>query len=210
MDAFITRAVVLIPIMLLATSAWAAPITVDFDSDDTTNPNKGQTFTSVDSGLIHFSDTNGPDLFLADAAISPNGSNALAVFFDDDDSALRIGFDFTADMLSLDFGTALASPNPGTAVLTIFNDGAQVDQVAMVLFRDGTLGQTLLYDTGIRFDVVEFEFENPELTEIVDNVTVNVIPEPNAAVVFGLGSILCGAACRRGARARPGRPTRRR
>ncbi|MBW2271666.1 MAG: hypothetical protein JRG96_00240 [Deltaproteobacteria bacterium] len=202
MHALLKWSALLIPVMLMAVNAWAVPITVDFDSDDTSNPNPGQTFTSVDSSLVHFGDTNGPDLFLADALISPNGTNALAVFFDDDGSALRIDFDFRADMLSFDFGTAAVSPVIGAAILTLFSEGAQVDQVPVSLVQDGTLGQTLLYDTGILFDAVEFEFVNPELTEVVDNLTVNAIPEPSAALVFGLGSIVCGRACGRRPRVR--------
>lgn len=209
MQALILRTVVLI-VMSLATSAWADIITVDFDSDDTSSPNPGQTFTSVDSSLIHFSDTNGVDLFLADASISPNDSNALAVFFDDDDSALRIDFDFTADMLSLDFGTEAVSADLGSAVFTLFSGGVQVDQITVALVQNGTLGQTLLYDTGIQFDAVEFSFEGPGLTEIVDNLSVNAVPEPSAAVVFALGSIVIGATGRRRARAELNRPMHRR
>jgi hypothetical protein len=58
---------------------------------------------------------------------------------------------------------------------------------------------------------VEFEFVVPGgLTEIVDEVSVTLIPEPHAAVVFGAGALLVGVACGRRSRAEVGLHARRR
>jgi hypothetical protein len=205
------RAAALIPIALAigAMSASAASIMVDFENDPVGFV-PGNDFTSNDSSQIHFIDTasQSPDqgeMFIINEPYT-NDSNALAVFFDTDDSALQIVFDLPAISISMDFFVGNYSPQAGdTAVLTAFKDGGVVDTVSVDL-----TAQAILFD-GTIFDEVEFEFLVPGgLTEIVDNVSVTLIPEPHAAVVFGAGALLVGVACGRRSRAEVGLHARRR
>lgn len=190
---------------LLAASAHAAPILVTFDSDPTF-AYVGNGFTSADSSQIHFSDTMGSDLFIANSAFATNGSNALAVLFDDD-SALTIALDFTANEISMDIGNdvALYTTAGDQAILTVFMGGSMVDQVAVALNRNTQMDQTIMY-SGANFDSATLVYDLQSgrgLTEVIDNLSVNVVPEPSAAIVFGIGALLVGAASgrRRGSEA---------
>jgi hypothetical protein len=199
------RAAALIPIALAigAMSASASSILVDFETDPV-GPILGNDFISDNLTQIHFSDTvtQSPgqgEMFIINEPYT-NDSNALAVFSDTDDSALQIVFDLPAISISMDFFVGNYSPQAGdTAVLTAFKDGGVVDTVSVDL-----TAQAILFD-GTIFDEVEFEFLVPGgLTEIVDNVSVTLIPEPHAAVVFGAGALLVGVACGRRSRAEVG------
>jgi hypothetical protein len=185
--------------LLLAASAQAAPILVTFDSDPTF-AGVANGFTSADSSQIHFSDSIGANLFIANSASQTNGSNALAVLFDDA-SALLIDLDFTANEISMNFGNdpALYTAAGDQAVLTLYRQGAFVDQVAVAMNRNTQMDQTIAF-SGKDFDSARLVYSlqsGKGLTEAVDNVYVNAIPEPSAALVFGLGALLVGAASRR-------------
>ena len=208
------RAMALVPIALAigAMSASAAPILVTFDNDPVDIP--GNYFTSQDSSLIHFVDTvigspQGGEMSIFSAPFT-NNSNALAIGFDDDDSELRIVLDILATSISMDlyFGDRYV-PLPGdAAVLTAYREGAPVGTPVSA----DLLAQGILFD-GVVFDevVVGFVVGKPGgLTEFVDNVNVTPIPEPHAAVVFGAGALLVGAACGRRSRAEVGLHAKRR
>jgi len=222
----LARIMALIPIVLAigAAGASAAPILVTFDND-TLGMRHPDGFTSSDSALIHFSDTVpdpalGQELFVVTDPIKTAGSNALAVFRDGDDSALLIEFDFLATALSMDLG----NDNPAfsqardAAVLTAFLNGAWVGEVSLALNRDSVMNQRIFLEqtdlvVGETFNSATLKFDvNPALglTEFVDNVTVTPIPEPQAAIVFGVGALLVGAACRRRSRVEVGLGARRR
>jgi hypothetical protein len=192
-------------VLLLAASAHAAPIVVTFDSDPTYSF-VGDGFTSADSSRIQFSDTLGADLFIANDAARTNGSNALAVLFDDPSALLIELIGFTAVEISMDLGNDIAglTTDGDEAVLTVFAGGAQVDQVTLALNRNTLMDQTIMY-SGERFDSATLVYNiqgGGGLTEAIDNVSV-VVPEPGAALVFGVGALLVGAASgqRRGSRA---------
>jgi hypothetical protein len=206
------RAAALIPIALAigAMSASAAPILVTFD-DDPLGFIAGNDFTS-DTTQIHFMDTvigtvpPSPDqggMFIVNESYT-NDDNALAVGFDDDDSALRIVLDLPATSISMDlFVGDNYSPQVGdTAVLTAFLGTVEVGPPVSV-----DLGAPGILFDGATFDSVELEYvvgAPGGLIEVVDNVSVALIPEPHAAVVFGAGALLVGVACGRRSRAEVG------
>jgi len=183
----------------LATSAGAAPIVVDFDSDPATPVGNG--FTSNDSNLIQFSDSVSTELLLVQYEFLNNG---LAVLSDTDNSRLRMDLSFVAKELSLDFGNdASTLPVGSQAVLRVFLEGAFVDETMLALNRNGLVDQTISID-GVAFDSATFHFDVPPsagFTELVDNVVVTPIPEPSAAFLFAVGVLVTRRACRRPQRA---------
>ena len=190
---------------LLTASAQAAPIVVTFDSDPIYSF-VGDGFSSADSSRIQFSDTLGQDLFIANDAVATNGSNALAVLFDDASALLIELMGFTAVEISMDLGNDIAglTADGDEAVLTVFLGAVQVDQVALALNRNTLMDQTIMF-SGARFDSATLVYNLQRgggLTEAIDNVSV-VVPEPGAAAVFGVGALLVGAALgrRRGSEA---------
>jgi len=207
------RGLAVIPIALAigAISASASSVLITFDNDPLGNI-PGNDFTSADSSEVHFSDTEiafdpGNEMFILNAPFT-NDSNALGVGFDDDDSALRIALDFQATEIGMDFFFGrVFLPQPGDeAVLTALLNDVVVGQATKSLFLIDPAEQSLSFK-GARFDAVEFKFEVSSpggLTEIVDNVAVNAIPEPRAALAFGAGALIVGAACRRRSRADAG------
>jgi len=196
---FARRLAALIPVAVIAvaSTASAAPILIGFDGDPVF-VNVANGFTSSDSGAVHFGDTSGSDLIVLNSATVSNGSNALAVFSDHDDSALRIDLDFVAEAISFDFGNddPLYSLASDQAVLTTFLGGTQVGQVMVTMNRNKAMDQTIAF-AGVKFDSATFKFAvSPSLglTEVVDNLSITpAIPEPGAAVVFATGALLFGA-----------------
>ena len=180
-------------VVVAAFGASAAPILVDFESDPAfVNVPNG--FTSSDSSLIHFSDTNGADLIVLEV----DGSNALATFFDDD-SGLLMEFDFVASALSMDFGNTLLADIGDTAVLTLLMGGVVVDSTSLTLNMTNEIDQTISY-TGLLFNSAILRYDvSGGLVEVVDNIQVTqgspAIPEPHAGIVFGMGALLVGAVC---------------
>jgi hypothetical protein len=116
---------------------------------------------------------------------------------------LQIVFDLPATSIGMDLfvGPGGSLQSGGTVELTAFWDTVEVGNVSVALgapdiFFDGA---------GAMFNSVELEFVVPGgLIEIVDNVSVALIPEPHAAVVFGAGALLVGVACGRRSRAEVG------
>jgi hypothetical protein len=190
-------------VSIVSQAASAAPVVIDFDSD-LAFVNLPNGYLSDDSAEVRFSDTSGSDLILLNAPIT-NGTNALVIGSDNDDSGLLIETDFLASAISLDIG----NDNPAfleggeSAVLTVYRDGAEVGQTSLVLNANGLLDQTIMLD-GVVFDSAILRYDvNPSvgITELVDNVSLtNAIPEPTGAAVFGAGALVMGAAFRRRAR----------
>jgi hypothetical protein len=199
----------LIPIALAvgAMSASAAPILITFESDPV-DFIEGNDFTSDGFTQIHFIDTvpdspgQGDMLIIDGSSDSTNDTNALAVAFggDDDDSALRIVFDLPATSIHMDlfFGGYYSPQDGDTAELTAYwvEDGDVVGDVVGTVSVNLSDGQ-IAFDAET-FNKVEIKYVVPGgLTEIVDNVRVALIPEPDAAVLFIVGALMVGAACRR-------------
>jgi hypothetical protein len=184
---------VAVAVVVAAFGASAAPILVDFDSDPAP-VNVPNGFTSVDSSQIHFSDTMGTDLIVLEI----DGSNALATFFDDD-SGLRMDFDFVASALSMDFGNTALADIGDTAVLTVMLGGFEVDSVSVAL---NSTDPTISYQDGFFFDsaILRYDLADGDRPgiEVVDNIRVTpAIPEPHAGLVFGMGALLVGSVCAR-------------
>jgi hypothetical protein len=193
-----------------ATSATAAPILVDFNSDPAF-ANVANDFTHADSDKVFFSDTAGADLIIVPATLVPYGAvsgNGLGVFGDNDDSALRIDLrdGLVARSISLDFGYGqpLFSQGSDQAMLTVYRQGIQAaPSVVVALSQDGShdgcqngsIFWCIAFD-GAAFDSAIFKFDvDPSLglTEIVDNVNITpAIPEPSAALVFAVGALVLG------------------
>jgi hypothetical protein len=198
----------LVPVALLlgALSAQAAPIIVTFDNDPVFS-NQANPFTSSDSDLVHFSDSEGQDLIIVNHPAASAGSNALGVFTDGDDSALWIDLDILATAIAMDIGNdRLDFSDPGDEAVLVarrggFN-GQVVGEARVVLNRNGVMDQTIEFvaPAGEAFDFVSLKYDvlpSKGLTEVIDNVTLDAIPEPSAALVFGLGASLFGATLER-------------
>jgi len=194
MGSVITRCIVcLIPVVILiAASAAPAAFLVDFENDPTF-VNLPNGFTSSDSSQIHFSDSDGAGLMI----VPQFGSQGMAVL-GDDDSGLLMEFDFVASALSLDFGNTSLANLGDTAVLTLLLGGIEVDSTSVALNLTDQIDQSISY-AGVSFDSAILVYDVAAgLTEFVDNIQLApAIPEPSAALVFGIGALLVGAVCGR-------------
>jgi hypothetical protein len=192
--------------LFAAAPSAASTIDVGFDGE-IPFMNVANGYTSSDTSLISFSDTVGANLQLVTDPLRTNGSTALAVFTDHDDSALLIEFEFLASMIRMDIGndSPLNSAPGDTALLTLFLGGAEVDSVPLVLNRNFAMDQSIGFDgtlSGVVFDSATLKFDvDPSLglIEVVDNVSVTPVPEATAATIFGTGSLVVGLACRHAA-----------
>jgi len=192
----------------------AATIDVNFDSE-TPFINVPNGFTSSETELISFSDTAGANLQLVTDPLRTNGSTALAVGQEHDDSGLLIEFDFFASAIQMDFGNdnPLFSSPGDAALLTVFLGDVMVGSESLLMNRNYMMDQTIRFDgmlAGVFFDSAILKFDvDPSLglVEIVDNVSVTPVPEPTAALIFGVGSLVMGLACRGQASVARGRPS---
>lgn len=181
-------------VVVAAFGAAAAPIAIDFETD-TAGLFQPNGFTSSSSPQVHFSDTNGTELFVY--AETPGVNNALVVLYDDD-SALLMEFDFVASALSMDFGNTSLANIGDTAVLTVYLGGFAVGSSVLALNGTDAIDQTISF-SGTGFDSAVFKFNVAGgLTELVDNIYVTpAIPEPHAGLVFGVGALMVAAVCGR-------------
>lgn len=185
--------------VVLGAAGVANAGTINFDSDSTGGKTNG--FTSVDSAIVHFTDTVGADLSVLSLAES-NFSQALVVFNDGDGSKLQMDFDAYQQSLSLDFG----NDDPGftsagdLAILQLFDGATLVGQVTVVLNRNDLMDQTISY-SGASFNQAFFYYGDAALTpfthggltgliEVVDNITFTSVPLPGSA---WMGMSLLGA-----------------
>jgi hypothetical protein len=152
-------------------------------------------FESQDSSQVRFSDTGG----VSDLGVFEfDGSIVLGVGGDDADGLL-MEFDVLVSALSLDYGNTLTALPGDTAVLTVYLGGVEVDSISQLLdTTTDAMNQTISYE-GVVFDSAIFRYDVAAgLTEIVDNIVITpAIPEPSAALVFGIGTLLVGAVCAR-------------
>ena len=168
---------------------------IDFESDPLGSVPNG--WTSVDSALVHFTDSNGADNLLADYGHQSFGQ-ALGTLDDWDDSWLIMDFDVPVLELSLWFGNDdPVFSNPGDmAVLTAFSGAVQVGQTTVVMNRNDDMDQTIGI-SGVTFDSATFYYAvdpNVGLIEIVDNINFTPIPEPTTMLMLGgLSAGLAGA-----------------
>lgn len=141
---------------------------------------------------VTFSDSMGADLFVADFSHQSHG-NGLSINGDD---ASRLLMTFgTATAISLEFGNddpGWASPGD-IAVLRTFLGSTLVGGAVVVMNRDDVMNQSISF-SGVAFDNAEFYYADAGfapigLAEIVDNINVTAVPEPEtyAMLLAGLG-----------------------
>lgn len=205
---------------LLLVTVHAHADIIDFNSESAGSKANG--YTTDDSSIVHFSDTNGNGLVIVNttAGTHGNGTRALNVDGDTDGSGLQMTFDELVDQLSLSFGNdQSAYSNAGDlAVLTLYLGVAQVGQVSVVLNRLPT--NQVISHVGVAFDRATFFFTDPlgnpytggapapniGLTERVDDIEFRVamtgsgsstVPEPASIAIWAIVAIFLGLGVRR-------------
>jgi hypothetical protein len=164
----------------------AEAILINFESD--TPGWKPNGFTSVDSPLVHFSDSSGSDLQVGD--FYEAHGRGLGVWWDDP-SFLIMDFDVPMTSISLDFGND--DPRwvkPGDqAILTLFMGALQVGQPTVVMNRDDMMNQSISF-SGTAFDQATFFYDitTPPagLIEVVDDIQLTPVPEPGGVIIWSL------------------------
>lgn len=186
---------------LLSAPLTAQTITIDFESDTTGSKPNG--FTSVDSSLVHFSDSIGADLNVADTTPETIGQGLRV--FGDDPSRLLMTFDVPMQSLSLVFGNDDdCCSDPGdVGLLRVFDGVSVVAQTTVTMNRNDEADQTISIATGAPrcFDNAEFYYADSagdpiDLIEIVDNFeleTCAAVPAVGGRALGVLALLLLGA-----------------
>jgi len=191
-------------------ASWAHAGFIDFESDSLGA--KFNNFQSVDSSNLAFSDSEGQDLFLI-PFIETYDTNGLAVQFDGiedvtgsypDGSFLIIEGASPILSLSMDFGN---DDPAGTAAgdyaqLRGYRGSTLVASTNVVMNRNDMADQSISLSDALGFDRLELEYVTTptlytdefgevyfitSLTEVVDNIQYEVVPEPASLAALGLG-----------------------
>lgn len=163
---------------LLASSAAtfaAQAVVIDFESE--TTGGKANGYTTDDSSIVHFSDSDGANLSVSDFGIQSNGIG-LGIFSDDSTSFLIMTFDVALNYLGLSFGNdqAFGGNVVQDAVLTVFSGATQVGQVSVAVNNDDIMNQSIFF-SGASFDNATFAYVGANgqlatLIEIVDDIEI--------------------------------------
>lgn len=170
--------------VVMAAAAVANAGTITFTADTAGSQANG--FASVDSPLVHFTDTVGDGLKVNDYGVQSIGQGLLCDS-DLDNSKIQMDFDVYMDELSLDFGNDDPGySNPGDlAILELYDGASFLSRVTVVMNRDDIMNQTISY-SGTAFNRAFFFYGDPSfnpftgvgqgLIEIIDNVNFHVAP----------------------------------
>ncbi len=188
---------------MLSFAAAASADPIDFDSDPVGS--KPQGWTSDDSPIVHFYDSNpilppfSNGLVLVSVGV---GNNALAVLRNDDLSGLIMNFDQHMAALSFSFGNddpALTSAGD-LAILKVFDGFTMVGMTVIPMNRNGLMDQQIgivapnfnnalfYYGDSNLLPITRGE-RGPGLVELVDNINYRV-PEPSLLALSGVGALV--------------------
>ena len=149
--------------------ATATAITFEADGE----ASQPEPFTSVDNPTVHFVDTMNDNLDTSD--VTPESDAIGLRVFSDDASALVMLFDVATTKVSILFGNddACCSNAGDLATLIVYNNGAKVGTVNVVLNRNDAADQRITY-TGAPVDKARFVYTRAgtpiDLIEVVDNI----------------------------------------
>lgn len=187
--------------LLLAVPAVAplqAQILIDFESDTTGAKPNG--FTSVDSSLVHFSDSIGADLDVEN--VEPETIGQGLRVFSDDPSRLLMTFDVPMRAISLVFGNddPCCSNEGDVGLLRVFDGTDVVSQTTVAMNRNDIADQTISITTDPArcFDNAEFYYADSggdpiDLIEVVDNIELTAceeVPSAGTKTLIALALIL--------------------
>lgn len=189
--------------LLLLLAFWSGPRVIyaeriTFESDAIGNKPNG--FQSVESGLVQFSASG----LSGGLAVTPNfsmdflGTRGLEVF-GTPNTALVMSFSVPTTSLSLFFGN---DPFDRTragdrAILRAFANSFLVGETSVLLNRNDIMDQSISF-TGTPFDLATFQYTADFfLSETVDDISFEPVPEPATVLLFGTSLPLLAALARR-------------
>jgi Ca2+-binding RTX toxin-like protein len=153
--------------------SMVGPNIIGFESDP--SGSKAEPFTSVDNPTVHFLDSLGDGLNVADTTPETNGQGLRV--FGDDASELIIRFDVPTRRLAIRFGNDDAgySEDGDRATLKVFRFGKRLATESVVMNRNDEADQVVTYQ-GKPIDRARFVYERGgepiDLIEIVDDITL--------------------------------------
>lgn len=195
----------LLPLLFVGRADAAAQqqpdITITFEAE--TAGGKPNGFTPIGAPKVHFSDTNGANLFVGSLGAQGEGSRSLLVGSDFDDSGVRIVLDQPTNRISIRLGND--DPfytEPGDeAVLTVFRGTTQVGERRLTLNRNDLMDQTITFSNGPLFNRAVLKYDvapSVGVSEVIDRIVIGPLctiagTEASETLVGTAGrDVICG------------------